>query len=184
MIGSCGLPGSCANHYTYFLSCPFLFCSFSLYFCSFFYRLVRWLFRFLTPLFGRCASHYTYFLFCLIFFALSLSLLFYRLVRLLFRFCRLQSTCYTRRFSYVCVCQPPSLGILPSYFTAGGSDRVCGITANEDVHILWRSIGRRPDVYLLLSFGLFVVNNTVLGLSRLTVPHRAISKALVWYCSN
>ena len=90
----------------------------------------------------------------------------------------------TRAVSATCVCQPPSLGILPSYFTAGGSDRVCGITANEDVHILWRSIGRRPDVYLLLSFGLFVVNNTVLGLSRLTVPHRAISKALVWYCSN
>ena len=30
----------------------------------------------------------------------------------------------------------------------GGSDRVCGITANEDAHILWWCIGRRPDVYL------------------------------------
>ena len=32
--------------------------------------------------------------------------------------------------------------------SAEGSDRVCGITANEDAHILWWCIGRRPDVYL------------------------------------
>ena len=31
---------------------------------------------------------------------------------------------------------------------AGGSDRVCGITANGDVHILWWCSGSRPDVYL------------------------------------
>ena len=32
--------------------------------------------------------------------------------------------------------------------SAGGSDRVCGITANEDADFLWWCVGRRPDVYL------------------------------------
>ena len=39
----------------------------------------------------------------------------------------------------VCVCVLPSVSKSLAQFTmqAGGSDRVCGITANEDVHILW-----------------------------------------------
>ena len=35
----------------------------------------------------------------------------------------------------VCVCVSHSVS--KSFLHAGGSDRVCGITANEDVHILW-----------------------------------------------
>ena len=38
--------------------------------------------------------------------------------------------------------------LLIGFVKAGGSDRVCGITANEDAHILWWCIGRRPNVYL------------------------------------
>jgi hypothetical protein len=41
--------------------------------------------------------------------------------------------------------------VKPASNSAGGSDRVCGITANEDALILWWCIGRRPDVYLQMN---------------------------------
>ena len=55
-------------------------------------------------------------------------------------------------YIYMCVCVWNPLAFMRARIDhlsyAGGSDRVCGITANEYVHILWWCIGRRPDVYL------------------------------------